>query len=596
MSNQITVFTVAQCPFCTKAKSLLSELLVRVQGEGTFWSSTSPVASHRGSAVGPPTYSPTKRLSLRGGVDNLTSPSGLPSSSMTRRISSSSGSSSQPSQVLSDAFRHHGSTPLAFSSLPHGSLLGGLPPSVEEESGKWRLVEISLTDYPERRAELLQLCNSFSLPQIFFNNYRVGGWADLERLHNQGKLEALLNDCEDSFEYREAPPVSREAWEEKEVEKGHLRKREGSATPGRVPNRPFFDTPLSLYQRNSITGRAEEARRASCLEGGERRHTQPVPVGVAGGGGPGHPQHAPKESASFTSRFSIRPPLIHSLRTSRHSSITHEKEEDLSPSASAPYKEEDGRQTSTGDRKEEEIKGEGGTPGQRSRGNSCSSSSSSSTAASSSSSSSSCAGLHAVYPPREGTTGRAGAVGGGVGRGGGILKSTPPTHHYYRMNLTAPEGGETSLASSSASPLTGGIFEFHSSQKIPSSPSRPGDKEAEEEVREQERDGEEVTCHERAIPSLPHRACSLPSNTTRGDDGGAAQTAGEGSLGEEGGETHLRSSGKRRSTTCGASNRSSSVTSAVAFREQLLEYTHSNAAGEERHFHPHLPGESRGKS
>lgn len=241
MSNQITVFTAAHCPFCIKAKSLLSELLVRVQGDGNFWTSSTSPSSHAAGGGGHP-FSPTRRLSLRG---DPISPPGLANNSMPslmRRVPSNSSAHPQP---LGNACHQHGSTPI-FSSMPQGTLCGTLPPFLEEESGKWKLVEISLTDYPERRSELLQLCNSLSLPQIFFNNYRVGGWEDLERLANEGKLEALLNDCEDSFEYREAPPVSREAWEEREFERGHLR---------RVSCRGFFVYPglgvtrsASIYQ------------------------------------------------------------------------------------------------------------------------------------------------------------------------------------------------------------------------------------------------------------------------------------------------------------------------------------------------------------
>jgi glutaredoxin 3 len=42
--------------------------------------------------------------------------------------------------------------------------------------------DVSLTDYPEKRADMLQLADRLTVPQIFFNDAHVGGASDLDVL------------------------------------------------------------------------------------------------------------------------------------------------------------------------------------------------------------------------------------------------------------------------------------------------------------------------------------------------------------------------------------------------------------------------------
>jgi glutaredoxin 3 len=59
-----------------------------------------------------------------------------------------------------------------------------------------RFVDISISDYPEKRNDMLQLADRLTVPQIFFNARHIGGSSDLHDLHKSGALrpmhEALL--------------------------------------------------------------------------------------------------------------------------------------------------------------------------------------------------------------------------------------------------------------------------------------------------------------------------------------------------------------------------------------------------------------------
>jgi glutaredoxin 3 len=49
--------------------------------------------------------------------------------------------------------------------------------------------DVSLTDYPEKRADMLQLADRLTVPQVFFNDTHVGGASDLDALiaaHDRG--------------------------------------------------------------------------------------------------------------------------------------------------------------------------------------------------------------------------------------------------------------------------------------------------------------------------------------------------------------------------------------------------------------------------
>jgi glutaredoxin-related protein len=52
-------------------------------------------------------------------------------------------------------------------------------------------LEINLTEYPEKRNDMLQLARRLTVPQIFFGSKHIGGASDLEDLEKQGKLSEL---------------------------------------------------------------------------------------------------------------------------------------------------------------------------------------------------------------------------------------------------------------------------------------------------------------------------------------------------------------------------------------------------------------------
>lgn len=52
--------------------------------------------------------------------------------------------------------------------------------------------EISVDGKPDVRAEMSQKANSNSVPQIWINDFHVGGCDDLFALENEGKLDSLL--------------------------------------------------------------------------------------------------------------------------------------------------------------------------------------------------------------------------------------------------------------------------------------------------------------------------------------------------------------------------------------------------------------------
>jgi len=65
--------------------------------------------------------------------------------------------------------------------------------------------DISLTDYPEKRDDLLRLAGGLSLPQIFFDETHIGGASALAALESEHKLDDLLKSLDTS------PPVTNPA-------------------------------------------------------------------------------------------------------------------------------------------------------------------------------------------------------------------------------------------------------------------------------------------------------------------------------------------------------------------------------------------------
>ena len=54
--------------------------------------------------------------------------------------------------------------------------------------------EIDVTDDPARRAEMEQLSQRWTVPQIFIDGLPIGGFDDINRLDLDGMLDPLLED------------------------------------------------------------------------------------------------------------------------------------------------------------------------------------------------------------------------------------------------------------------------------------------------------------------------------------------------------------------------------------------------------------------
>jgi glutaredoxin 3 len=77
-------------------------------------------------------------------------------------------------------------TVFSTAACPHCKRAKGLL-----ASKGWDYVEVSLSDYPEKRTAMLQLADKLSVPQIFFNESHLGGASELAALDEQGQLNAL---------------------------------------------------------------------------------------------------------------------------------------------------------------------------------------------------------------------------------------------------------------------------------------------------------------------------------------------------------------------------------------------------------------------
>eukprot|EP01062_Namystynia_karyoxenos_P046053 TRINITY_DN34374_c0_g1_i1.p1 TRINITY_DN34374_c0_g1~~TRINITY_DN34374_c0_g1_i1.p1 ORF type:complete len:550 (+),score=178.15 TRINITY_DN34374_c0_g1_i1:71-1651(+) len=52
--------------------------------------------------------------------------------------------------------------------------------------------EISLTEYPEKRGDMLAIADRLTVPQVFFGNMHIGGATELAGMHTLGKLKGAL--------------------------------------------------------------------------------------------------------------------------------------------------------------------------------------------------------------------------------------------------------------------------------------------------------------------------------------------------------------------------------------------------------------------
>lgn len=77
-------------------------------------------------------------------------------------------------------------TVFALASCPHCKAAKALL-----TNKGWEYYEVSLSDYPEKRPDMLALCDRLTVPQIFLNEMHIGGAAELKALEASGQLEQL---------------------------------------------------------------------------------------------------------------------------------------------------------------------------------------------------------------------------------------------------------------------------------------------------------------------------------------------------------------------------------------------------------------------
>jgi len=65
---------------------------------------------------------------------------------------------------------------------------------LESLNVKFELIDISNT--PEKINELYEKSGAMTVPQIFVNNEFIGGFTDIDKLNNEGKLLSLLKEGE----------------------------------------------------------------------------------------------------------------------------------------------------------------------------------------------------------------------------------------------------------------------------------------------------------------------------------------------------------------------------------------------------------------
>lgn len=56
-----------------------------------------------------------------------------------------------------------------------------------------KIDKISIDEQPAMRQEMIERTGRRSVPQIFVNDFHVGGYDDLVRLDREGKLDLLLS-------------------------------------------------------------------------------------------------------------------------------------------------------------------------------------------------------------------------------------------------------------------------------------------------------------------------------------------------------------------------------------------------------------------
>mmetsp|Transcript_9224 Transcript_9224/g.20586 ORF Transcript_9224/g.20586 Transcript_9224/m.20586 type:complete len:526 (+) Transcript_9224:89-1666(+) len=57
----------------------------------------------------------------------------------------------------------------------------------------WEYYEVNLSDYPEKRPDMLALCDRLTVPQIFFGTKHLGGASEVKSLNESGELAKLYD-------------------------------------------------------------------------------------------------------------------------------------------------------------------------------------------------------------------------------------------------------------------------------------------------------------------------------------------------------------------------------------------------------------------
>uniref|UniRef100_A0A7S0WST3 DEP domain-containing protein n=2 Tax=Pyramimonas obovata TaxID=1411642 RepID=A0A7S0WST3_9CHLO len=153
-------------------------------------------------------------------------------------------------------------TIFSLSTCPHCNRVKGL-----FKEKKWEYFDISLTEYPEKRVDMLQLTDRLTVPQIFFNETYVGDASTVIALEASGKLQEMYDKMRTEPEPTN-PMLSRPSYPPKPDPVPAARTDAEIYVGGR--NVLFTDVLWAFEQRVSIEDRAYNmSTYSSCFVGSE---------------------------------------------------------------------------------------------------------------------------------------------------------------------------------------------------------------------------------------------------------------------------------------------------------------------------------------
>uniref|UniRef100_A0A0G4GTY6 DEP domain-containing protein n=1 Tax=Chromera velia CCMP2878 TaxID=1169474 RepID=A0A0G4GTY6_9ALVE len=109
------------------------------------------------------------------------------------------------------------------------------------KSKNWPFEEINISDYPQKRNDMVALCDRLTVPQIFFGAFHVGGNAELQELEKAGKLQGVFQK-----ELIDAPPHNDSRLQKPEGPP------EGSNVPVSLPEEPSVDIKGTQYTYSAL--------------------------------------------------------------------------------------------------------------------------------------------------------------------------------------------------------------------------------------------------------------------------------------------------------------------------------------------------------